>query len=168
MPAGGIAAFEECVRWDCYRALGNVFRGEKVNGEIHEGDGIASCGGGGAGGAIRWRRGGAFGSTLRRGEESYEMRVIGCLDSQRADVVFGWRQLMKRKVTTGAAVLSLALAIGACTTAFRLIDAMLLRPLPVSDPSRLYAVHFDGVSMEGKPVAWTPLRIRCFRRCVRR
>ena len=55
------------------------------------------------------------------------------LDSLRADAVFGWRQLMKKKVTSAAAILSLALAIGACTSAFRLIDALLLRPLPVAD-----------------------------------
>ena len=45
------------------------------------------------------------------------------LDSLRADAVFGWRQLL-RKGTSAAAILSLALAIGACTSAFRLIDAM--------------------------------------------
>ncbi len=37
--------------------------------------------------------------------------------------------MMKNKVTSAAAVLSLALTIGACTSAFRLIDALLLRPL---------------------------------------
>jgi putative ABC transport system permease protein len=62
------------------------------------------------------------------------------LDSLRADAVFGWRQLMKKKVTSAAAILSLALAIGACTGAFRLIDALLLRPLPVADPEHLYAL----------------------------
>jgi hypothetical protein len=49
------------------------------------------------------------------------------IDSLRADASFGWRQLTKKKVTSGAAILSLALAIGACTSAFRLIDALLLR-----------------------------------------
>jgi predicted permease len=43
-------------------------------------------------------------------------------------------------VTSAAAILSLALAIGACTSAFRLIDALLLRPLPVADPGRLYGL----------------------------
>jgi putative ABC transport system permease protein len=47
--------------------------------------------------------------------------MVISLGSLRADVLFGWRQLMKRKVATGAAVLSLALAIGACTAAFRLV-----------------------------------------------
>jgi predicted permease len=90
----------------------------------------------------------AFGSVLRHREESRDVRLIACLESLRADAVFGWRQLKKNKVTSAAAILSLALAIGACTSAFRLIDALLLRPLPVAEPQRLYAFtrqfDFDG------------------------
>src|SRR6476661_3710399 len=82
----------------------------------------------------------AFGPALLRREESRDIRLIGWLDSLRADAVFGWRQLLKRKATSGAAILSLALAIGACTSAFRLIDAILFRPLPVAGPERLYAL----------------------------
>ena len=40
--------------------------------------------------------------------------------------------LMKRKTTSAAAILSLGLAIGSCAAAFRLIDALLWRPLPVA------------------------------------
>ena len=57
---------------------------------------------------------------------------------------------MKRKVTSAAAVLSLSLAIGACTSAFRLIDALLLRPLPVAEPDHLYALYRQGVGFTGK------------------
>jgi len=53
-------------------------------------------------------------------------------------------------VTSAAAILSLALAIGACTSAFRLIDAMLLRPLPVAEPERLYALERQGIGFDGK------------------
>ena len=66
------------------------------------------------------------------------------LDSLRADAVLGWRRLKKSKVTSAAAILSLALAIGACISAFRLIDALLLRPLPVAAPERLYALSRQG------------------------
>src|SRR5580698_9778111 len=59
----------------------------------------------------------AFGSALRRREESRDLRLIVWLDSLRADAVFGWRRLKKTKVTSAAAILSLALAIGACTSA---------------------------------------------------
>jgi predicted permease len=66
------------------------------------------------------------------------------------DIKFGLRMLKKRKVTSTAAILSLALAIGACTSAFRLIDALLLRPLPVANPERLYAVTRQGTFFDGK------------------
>ncbi len=65
------------------------------------------------------------------------------MNSLRADVSFGWRQLFKRKVTTLAAAISLALGIGSCLAAFRLVDALFLRPMPaVQDPSSLYAVTY--------------------------
>ena len=76
--------------------------------------------------------------------------LITWLDSLRADAVFGWRQLTKNKVASAAAILSLALGIGACTSAFRLIDALLLRPLPVAHPEQLYALARQGIDPEGK------------------
>jgi len=92
----------------------------------------------------------AFGSPLHQREESRDIRLIPWLDSLRADAVFGWRQLLTRKATAAAAVLSLALAVGACTSAFRLIDALLLRPLPVAHPERLYSVAFESAGADGK------------------
>src|SRR5579863_3295996 len=93
----------------------------------------------------------AFGSPLRQLDESHDIRVVAWLDSLRADAIFGWRQLKKNKVTSAAAILSLALAIGACTSAFRLIDALLLRPLPVAHPEQLYALSYQGTGFEGNP-----------------
>ena len=96
----------------------------------------------------------AFGSALRLREESRDVRLVAWLESLRADAVFGWRQLMKRKVTSAAAILSLALGIGACTSAFRLIDALLLRPLPVSEPEQLYALVRQATGPDGKPAVF--------------
>jgi predicted permease len=55
-------------------------------------------------------------------------------------------------VFTGAAVLTLALGIGGTTAIFTLIHAVMLRSLPVSDPSRLYRIG-DGADccVEGGP-----------------
>jgi predicted permease len=92
----------------------------------------------------------ALGPALRLREESRDVRLVAWLDSLRADAAFGWRQLMKSKVTAAAAILSLALGIGACTGAFRLIDALLLRPLPVDHPEQLYALARSGVDPEGR------------------
>jgi hypothetical protein len=92
----------------------------------------------------------AFGSTLRRREDSRDIKLAARLESIRSDVVFGWRQLLKNKLASGAAILSLALAIGACTSAFRLVDALLLRPLPVAEPSQLYFLTHEYIDRQGK------------------
>src|SRR5206468_11930648 len=56
------------------------------------------------------------------------------------DLKFGIRLLAKTPGFTVIAALSLALGIGANTTIFTLINAVLLNPLPVEEPSRLVAV----------------------------
>ncbi len=84
--------------------------------------------------------------------------------SLRSDVVFGWRQILKKKAASAAAVLSLALAIGACTSAFRLIDALLLRPLPIASPERLYAVAFEGTGVDGKVAVYDSSSYPMYRR----
>ncbi|MDQ3175213.1 MAG: ABC transporter permease [Acidobacteriota bacterium] len=57
------------------------------------------------------------------------------------DLRFGFRMLWKSRGFTIVAILSLAIGIGATTTIFSLINALLLRPLPVAEPSRLVNVH---------------------------
>jgi predicted permease len=107
----------------------------------------------------------AFGPSLQLRETSRDFRLVPWLDSLRADAVFGWRQLLKRKGTSAAAILSLALAIGACTSAFRLIDALLLRPLPVAAPERLYTIGFQSPSaVDGSPTFYDSCSYPMFRR----
>jgi predicted permease len=69
-----------------------------------------------------------------------DQRGLPSLDALRADVVFGWRQLVRHRTASLSAILSLGLAIGAAMAAFRLVDAVLIRPLPVADPSRLFVI----------------------------
>ena len=69
-----------------------------------------------------------------------DQRGLPWLDALRADVVFGWRQIRRHRIASIAAILSLGLTMGAALAAFRLVDAILLRPLPVADPSRLFVV----------------------------
>src|SRR5438105_1775667 len=62
------------------------------------------------------------------------------------------RQFWQSPVFTAAAVLTLALGIGGTTAIFTLIDAVMLRSLPVSDPGRLYRVgEGDDCCVEGGP-----------------
>ena len=142
--------------------IANVFRPESVSREIdeelraHLDDAIEQ-----GRDPAEVRR--AFGSPLLHRDHSSDVRLIPWLDSLRADAVFGWRQLKRRKITSAAAILSLALAIGACTGAFRLIDALLLRPMPVADPAHLYAIVFEGIGADGKVNAYDSCSYPMFR-----
>jgi putative ABC transport system permease protein len=69
-----------------------------------------------------------------------DQRGLPWFDALRSDLVFGWRQIVRYRIASVAAVLSLGLAMGAALTTFRLVDAVLLRPLPVADPSRLFVL----------------------------
>ena len=80
-----------------------------------------------------------------------DQRGVPWLDALMADLVFGWRQLNKRRAVSVAAVLSLGLAIGAAAAAIRLIDAVLLRSLPVDRPDRLFAVATTFIDAENRP-----------------
>jgi macrolide transport system ATP-binding/permease protein len=57
------------------------------------------------------------------------------------DLRYGFRALAKHRGFTAVALLSLALGIGANTTIFTLVNAILLRPLPVQDPAKLIALY---------------------------
>jgi predicted permease len=131
--------------------VANAFRGDSLNREIEEElqshieEAIAS-----GHDPEEARR--IFGSILRQREASHSIRVAGLLESLLADVRFGWRQLCRNKVTSVTAVFSLALGIGSCVAAFRLIDALLWRPLPISNSSKLYALSRKLTGPEGKPI----------------
>ncbi|HMD22266.1 MAG TPA: ABC transporter permease [Alloacidobacterium sp.] len=133
--------------------VSNVFRGERLNREIEEeyeahlAEAIEQ-------GRDPEEARRALGAAAQQRQKSHDARVVGWLDSLRADLVFGWRQLRRNKVTSIAAILSLALAIGACTSAFRLIDALLLRPLPIEHPERLYVLSKYGMGYDNKPGEW--------------
>src|SRR5215207_4208293 len=60
------------------------------------------------------------------------------------DLRYGLRMLLKQKGLTSVALLSLALGIGANTALFSIVDAMLLKMLPVKEPERL--VLFKSVA----------------------
>jgi predicted permease len=65
---------------------------------------------------------------------------------------YALRQFRLSPVFTAAAVLTLALGIGGTTAIFTLIHAVMLRSLPVTDPSRLYRVgEGDDCCVEGGP-----------------
>ena len=85
-----------------------------------------------------------FGHRLQLRESSRDVKLATFVESVWRDLRLGLRLLRKDAVVSFAACLSLALAIGACTAAFSLIDALILRELPVRDPGRLVYVNRTG------------------------
>src|SRR6478672_6564085 len=62
------------------------------------------------------------------------------MDQLLQDIRFGWRLLRRSPGFTAAAVVALALGVGATTAVFTLLDRVVLRPLPYPSPDRLVMV----------------------------
>jgi putative ABC transport system permease protein len=78
------------------------------------------------------------------------------------DLRYALRSFIKTPALTAAVVLSLGLGIGANTTIFTWVQAVLLRPIPAArDQSSLYVATFE--SREGRPRSWSYPNYRDFR-----
>jgi predicted permease len=85
----------------------------------------------------RWKARREFGNVRAVQERFYvKGRLVG-LDKLWRDVRFAMRSLLQSPGFALAAILTLALGIGANTAVFSVMNAVLLKSLPVSDPSRL-------------------------------
>ena len=78
-----------------------------------------------------------FGNQTYIREESGDMTRIQPVETIAHDVRYALRFLRRSPVFTGVAVLSLALGIGANSAVFTLINAVIVRALPVHDPEQL-------------------------------
>src|SRR5580704_10431539 len=78
-----------------------------------------------------------FGAIDQIKEDCRESRGTLWLEYLLQDIRFGFRQLRKSPGFTSVALLSLALGIGANTAIFTLLNAIILRPLPVQSPNEL-------------------------------
>ena len=81
-----------------------------------------------------------FGGVEQTKEASRDMRGVARLESILRDVRYAARSLRSRPAFTVTVITTLAVGIGANTAIFTLVDALLLRPLPVAHPERLVIV----------------------------
>lgn len=88
---------------------------------------------------------GAFGNSTAIQEQTRDASTLVWLETIFKDIRYSLRQFGKARGFVLAAVLSLALGIGANTAIFTLIDAVMLQNLPVKDPGKL-VLFFDDVS----------------------
>jgi putative ABC transport system permease protein len=103
-----------------------------------------------------------FGNPTALGERARAADIFDWLQSVVGDVRYALRALARSPAFTVVAIASLGLGIGANTTIFSLIDALVLRTLPVAHPEKLLQVSPDSSAGGGyftNPL-WEQLRDR--------
>jgi putative ABC transport system permease protein len=83
----------------------------------------------------------AFGSIAIAKEDSHAVWGFATLEAIWQDLRYGLRVLMKSPSFTMTVVITLALAIGACTAVFSVMNVIVFNPFPYRNPSRIYFVR---------------------------
>ena len=89
----------------------------------------------------------AFGNVDVVKQDARQSRGLRLIDETWQDLRYAVRLMRKTPGFTAAAVLSLGLGIGANTAIFSLIDAVLLRTLPVENPHELFFLAHDSAEV---------------------
>jgi macrolide transport system ATP-binding/permease protein len=84
----------------------------------------------------------AFGNVTAAQERFYESRRVMWLDDLQRDVRYALRGLNRSRGFAAVAILTLAVGIGANTSIFSLVNALILRSLPVDHPEQLVEMVF--------------------------
>src|SRR5688572_24515625 len=79
-----------------------------------------------------------FGTTDAIKDDCRQSRGLRFIDTTAQDLRYAWRMMRKTPGFTAAAIISLALGIGANTAIFTLVEAVIFRTLPFNEPQGLY------------------------------
>lgn len=96
----------------------------------------------------------AFGNVAAAQERFHLKGRVVWLDNLARDWKFALRQLARNRGFATAAILVLALGIGAGVAIFAFVDAALLEPLPYANPSHLMSVNESGVNCPRCPLSY--------------
>lgn len=91
-----------------------------------------------------------FGNRTQIRERSHEIRLWAGLEVTLQDLRYALRGLRRSPAMAATAILSLALAIGANTAIYSILDAAMLRPLPVPKPDRLIRLASPAITQPGE------------------
>jgi predicted permease len=97
-----------------------------------------------------------LGNSTRIREEIYKMNTIGFLDSLVRDFRYALRAMRRRPTFTLAAVLTLALGIGANTAVFSVVNGILIKPLPYPHPEELISLGHNAPGFNAEKLNMSP------------
>jgi len=98
-----------------------------------------------------------FGGVAQVHQVHREMRSLTWLDDLLRDAAYALRTLSRSPIYALATIATLSLAIGAATAVFSVVDAVLMRPLPLASPDRLAMLWTEDPAQgrrEGRSARW--------------
>ena len=93
-----------------------------------------------------------FGNLTGIRETSRELRLWATLDDSLQDVRYAWRGLVRNPIFAVTAIASLGLAIGANTAIYSIVEAALMRPLPLFQADRLITLAAGDADAFSYPI----------------